>query len=109
MTILSNVSRIFNTPLSNLHPIAQSLLRLGILLAIHGLRRLRHPAARVTRIVLKDVRDMPPETTLKDVVDAELPKLDRALRVLAKTRKKLEYVRIALEEWRASSQGNATT
>lgn len=98
---------LLNLPFASLHPSAQLLVRLALFLAVHGLRNVAHPAARVTRRILRDLTHAEPSTTLQQVVDDELPKVDRELRLLAKTRQELEYLRIALNEWR-NTQGPTT-
>jgi hypothetical protein len=102
---LKIASSLFNTPFSQLPPNAQFALRLVVFIAVHLLKRLAHPAARVARRVLRDLSHASDTATLKDVIDDQLPKVDRELRLLAQYRHKLEYLRLALREWRTANEG----
>lgn len=99
-------SSLLNTPFAQLHPNAQFALRLALFIAVHLLKKLAHPAARVAHRILRDVNRAPDSATLKDVIDDQLPKVDRELRLLAQYRHKLEYLRLALREWQNANQGN---
>lgn len=98
-------SNVLNTPFAQLHPNVQFALRLALFIAVHVLRKLAHPAARVARRVLHDVSRADEASSLRDVIDEQLPKVDRELRLLAQYRHKLEYLRLALREWRFSHEG----
>ena len=62
-------SSLLNTPFAQLHPNAQFALRLALFIAVHLLKKLAHPAARVAHRVLRDVNRAPDSATLKDVIE----------------------------------------
>lgn len=90
------------------HPLSTAVIRVLILLVIHTIRHAKAPLVRVGRRVLRNLSRLRDAVTLDEILDEELPKLDRDLRVLAKTRREFEWVRTALNEWRLSRKRTDT-